>query len=202
MRASLRERFESKFTPEPNTGCWLWAASVFKGGYGRLRTSEHEIAYAHRVSWALHHGPVPAGSHVLHRCDNPPCVNPDHLFLGTHEDNMADMAAKGRHFSKARPERVARGDRHWARAHPERAAHGERHGSRTRPDRVARGERQGSAKLADMSVALIRAAWRSGVVQQRALAAAFGVSRQTVSDAVNYRRWNHVPDDFGCPAKE
>jgi hypothetical protein len=71
--------------------CWLWTASLFVGGYGRFGAQR-----AHRVSWELHHGEVPEGLFVLHRCDNPRCVNPGHLFLGTQTDNMRDMWAKRR----------------------------------------------------------------------------------------------------------
>jgi hypothetical protein len=74
--------------------CWLWHGRSGPGGYGWLRSLR-----AHRVSWELFLGPIPFGQHVLHRCDSPPCVNPGHLFLGTHEENMADKIAKGRHRS-------------------------------------------------------------------------------------------------------
>ncbi len=81
--------------PEPNCGCLLWEGCVNEHGYGTA-TVEGRQRRAHRISYALHRGTVPAGLHVLHKCDVPSCVNPDHLFLGTHLDNMADRGRKGR----------------------------------------------------------------------------------------------------------
>lgn len=88
---------------ERSGGCWNWLGGLFKEtGYGKFNAGKGEngktiTAYAHRVSYELHTGPIPEGMQVLHRCDNPRCVRPDHLFLGTQLDNMRDMIAKGRH---------------------------------------------------------------------------------------------------------
>jgi hypothetical protein len=95
---SLAERFHEKWTGEPNSGCWLWLATVGGDwGYGNIRKGRKgRHLPAHRVSWELHRGPIPDGMCVLHRCDVPSCVNPDHLYLGTNKDNTRDMNMKGR----------------------------------------------------------------------------------------------------------
>lgn len=76
-------------------GCYEWTGSRFQSGYGRLKIGGKSYR-AHRLAWAAANGPIPDGLYVLHKCDNRLCVRVDHLFLGTHDDNMADMSAKGR----------------------------------------------------------------------------------------------------------
>lgn len=74
--------------------CWLWTASEKSTGYGAFTLRKRSVA-AHRASWELHFGEIPVGIQVLHRCDNPKCVRPEHLFLGTQRENMWDASRKG-----------------------------------------------------------------------------------------------------------
>ena len=76
--------------------CWTWTGYCNAAGYGHVRWGEDRRVFAHRVAWEAVHGPIPDGLVVCHHCDNPPCVRPDHLFLGTVRDNAQDMIAKGR----------------------------------------------------------------------------------------------------------
>lgn len=94
--ASIQERFEAKFEPVPWSGCWIWIGAT--GGpdrYGMMRAGDHN-EQAHRISWELYRGAIPNGLCVCHRCDVGLCVNPDHLFLATQKENVADMLSKGR----------------------------------------------------------------------------------------------------------
>lgn len=185
--------------------CWPWLAYRGPKGYGRFFAGG-KMWVAHAVAWRIENGEPAHGLFVLHRCDNPSCCNPRHLFLGTIQDNNRDMVAKGRHGSMVHPERRPRGDSHPARLHPERMARGDRNGSRlhperlargarngahTKPERVPRGERHGMSKLTESDVRTVRGLARDGR-SQRWIASELGVSQGTVAQLLAGKTWRHV----------
>jgi len=94
-KEETKQKFYSNIKVNPETNCWEWIGNKDKKGYGIFKGYGFTHR-AHRFSWLLHKGEFPNEFYVCHKCDNPPCVNPDHLFLGTQFDNMQDMIQKGR----------------------------------------------------------------------------------------------------------
>lgn len=161
---SSEERFWAKV--DKQASCWLWTAAVNSSGYGNFfdggkTVKAHRWAYTHLV------GPITDGLDVLHNCpggDNPACVNPAHLWLGTHTDNMTDMMAKGRHVALS-------GDQHWFKKHPEQRA---------------RGTKIWTAKLTPESVLEMRRLYPA--VSTRELARRFNISKAQAYSIVSGRR--------------
>jgi len=164
--------------------CWPWMAGKCFSGYGNFKTNGKTVG-SHRIAWTLANGPISPSGCVCHHCDNPPCCNPAHLFLGTHADNALDKAAKGR----CNPQR---GDNHYSRKHPELMARGDKNGARTHPERVPRGEAVGNSKLTAEKVTKIREIYAAGGATQMDIAAKFGVDRALVSYIINRKIWKHI----------
>jgi hypothetical protein len=162
MRGTLVERFWAKVDKSAGPGgCWLWMASTNNTGYGQTWKDGHK-AKAHRIAWEFCLGPIPTGMLVCHHCDNPICVNPAHLFLGTVADNARDMAAKGRSAFQAHPERAPHGERHWG------------------------------AKLTETQVGAIRSAYAEGGVTQQELSLRYGVNESAINEIIHRKAWKHV----------
>lgn len=179
------ERFWARVTR--GNGCWLWTGPKVGRGYGKVNW-RGKTARAHRVAWEITYGLIPDGMWVLHKCDNPACCRPNHLFLGTCADNVRDMCEKGRQ---------AQGNRSGNHTHPERRPRGDAHYSRIRPEALARGEKHGNAKLTDADVREIRALYRTSNISIRALAHRFGVSTCPIYQIVRGNAWQHVIDEGG-----
>lgn len=152
------------------THCWIWTGKPDPQGYGRFQIGNQNLL-AHRISFEICHNESLGEFHALHRCDNPPCINPTHLFKGTHQDNMRDRDAKGRntyysgddHWTHKHPERLARGERNGKNTHPESRGYGENHWSHKHPDKVVKGEHNGSSKITLADVQAIRELHRQGL---------------------------------------
>ena len=165
MNGNDGECFEKRVMPEPMSGCHLWLGALAHFGYGIFYYSKNGVRLsdrAHRVAWVMIHGPIPIGLNVLHKCDTPSCVNSDHLFLGTHSDNVADMVRKGRQ------------------------ARGKDHGLKVG------GENHSKAKLSAAQVIKIREEYEPEVTTCGTLARKYGVTRQSIFDIIARKTWREV----------
>jgi hypothetical protein len=150
-------------------GCWLWTASKRHKGYGAFAyTLDGKMIHdrSHRFSYRLHVGEIPPGLFVLHRCDTPACVNPVHLFLGTNQDNVRDMHAKGRAVKPG--------------SNP------------NKPPRWAKGERHHAAKFTVQDIQNIRTRYAAGGVSYSQLAREYNTGTSAIAKVVLRLRWRHV----------
>lgn len=181
--------------------CWVWTGSRDKDGYGTYGGAKVGTRKVHRQSWQMHFGALPEDKpNVLHHCDNPPCVRPDHLWVGTNADNSRDMVNKNRAASGDRnamrlyPEKRQRGASHWAARYPERYRRGDDHVLRAHPELAARGEGAGMAKLTEDQVREIRRRYVPYKVSTVTLGREFGVTSGTISSIVRRKSWAHVKE--------
>jgi hypothetical protein len=165
------DRFWAKVDVRGPDECWEWQAHRDPRGYGTFRIGnareETKPRWAHRLAWELTNGPIPDGLCACHRCDNPPCCNPGHLFIGTRGDNNRDAAAKGRTLS------------------------GERHPSHTHPESWPRGQAHPNSTLTKELVVVIRTRAAAGE-SQTSIGADLGVKPSTVGAVVRRENWRHV----------
>ena len=150
------------------TPCQEWTGCRLKKGYGHFGVNG-KLQVAHRVAWLLAHGEIPVGLCVLHRCDNPPCVEVSHLFTGTKGDNNRDREAKGRGNQPR----------------------GDNHGARTKPECLARGSKNGSAKLEETDILEVFRLRSYGMTLLE-IGEVFGVRDASISLILNRRNWAHV----------
>lgn len=145
--------------------CWPWLVNISRKGYGVAWIRDTRFI-ASRLSWFIHAGSDPGNLLVCHRCDNPPCVNPSHLYLGTIAENLADASKRGLYPT---------GDNHYRRA---------------KPHLVARGEQHPSCKLSDVDIESIKAMYSSGRYSHRQIATLHHVAKVTIGRVLNGERVN------------
>lgn len=162
----LEERFWSKVNILGEDDCWEWNAAIDTSGYGAFKYNRKKYD-SNRMTWFIVYGEFPE-LWVLHKCDNRLCCNPNHLFLGTYQDNIDDMVKKGR------------------------TATGIRSGSHTHPERRARGEKHGRSKLKEKDVLEIRSKYAEGKYTFRDLEKIFGIHNSHIGKIIKLEKWNHI----------
>lgn len=167
---TLKRRFQERIPDSDPDECWEWQGSYFTHGYGRIKRLGKTYR-AHRLSYRFHKGPIPEGKIIMHRCDNPSCVNPSHLKCGTYAQNNLDKMRKGR---------CVTGDDHHAR---------------TNPELLSRGEEHGRAHLSRSAVISMRREAREEGTTDHVFAKRYDVSNSAVHRAIKGVTWQHLNDN-------
>lgn len=162
-------KFHRFYTKDTNNNCWIWVRAKDGDGYGLINFAGKKRR-AHRVSYTIHKGTIPKGMQVLHKCDNPSCVNPDHLVLGTAYDNVQDMIKKGRSNFGVGLENIDPGK-----------------GTCKNP-----GEKNGNSFLTEEDVKLIRDLFARGQYSRKELAVMFNTHRYNIGSIILRKKWKHV----------
>lgn len=176
---NVSQYIRENYVPVPESGCWLWLGNWTQNGYGAVKHSGRWLTGAHRLFYELHRGPIPDGLLVCHKCDTPVCVNPEHLFLGTHADNVHDKVRKGRHKIRIRPTGAPR--------------------PKVRRESVRKGSQVATSKLTEADVYRMRQLRAEGRTFA-SLADQFGVDKKTAIRACKGKQWLHVPSALGDAA--
>lgn len=172
LSTSAIARFWSYVERLDDDDCWLWRKAVDKNGYGKFSASRHSLR-AHRVAYFLSYGVDPLEQLVCHTCDTPGCCNPNHLFLGTNQENILDARDKGRLNPLS----------------------GDEHGLRVHPEAVARGEQHPNVKLTADQAREVRRLYSKGQLPQHTIADKFGITREAVSRIIRGLNWKHIIAD-------
>jgi hypothetical protein len=196
-----QESFLSRIEIKNSDECWLWTGARHSSGYGYFKYKGKGY-FAHRVAFEMTHGEIDVKLSVCHDCpggDRPLCCNPDHLFSGTHSDNMRDKISKGRgnmpsgddHYLRIHPEKALRGDDHWTRRHPDKVARGENH-SATMKLHAVRGCSHPNSKLTETQVLEIRRLKSLTGLSHKQIGEMFGVGKSAIKQVVSRRTWGHI----------
>jgi len=172
---TIKQRFLEKINKRTPNGCWEWIGGCNEYGYGRFWNGDRMVM-AHRFSCKLFKDLIPEGKIVCHTCDNPRCVNPDHLWLGTQKENIRDAIRKGRLDPKELNQ--PRGDNHWSRKHPERM-------------NQSCGDNHYCSKLTEKIVMEAREEYSSGT-SIVVLANKYGVTDVAMGNAIHRKTWKCV----------
>jgi hypothetical protein len=175
-RESIEERFWSKVNKLGEDECWEWIGAL-SGGYGAFKYNKGSIA--HRYSYMLHNNlqEIPKDMCICHKCDDPSCVNPKHLFIGTPKDNVRDMIEKGRMINGMK---------------------GKRHKKETLDvlSKLSKGRKAGikhhNVKLTEEQVKDIRSLYSTGKYIQQSMADFFGINNSAISKIINRKSWHHI----------